>query len=164
MGFPWKYFCLLSFFPRAVVVEAWDSHAGKRCRSFFSLLCTRKETEEQKDSCNQTYIVSICSPATQHTLSPFGQLSGEQHIGQLALGIGSDRVVPFCSIQVIELDLAHGMSGRWQVDNPGWGRVLQQVQQEEGQKEVTWVGRDGVEVDRKMRNSEQQNTAHRHRK
>ena len=48
--------------------------------------------------------------STQPTLSPFGQLAGEQHVGQLALSVGPDRVVGSVSAQVIKLDLAHVVS------------------------------------------------------
>lgn len=72
------------------------------------------------------------------TLSPFGQLPGEKHVGQLALSVGPDRVVVLLAAQVVELDLAQGVCGRRQVDYPGWCRVFQQVQQEIGQEKMTW--------------------------
>lgn len=74
---------------------------------------------------------------THPTLGPFGQLSGEQDVGQLALRVGPDRVVVFLAAQVVELDLARVVSHRRQVDDPGRGRVLQQVQKQKGQEEVT---------------------------
>lgn len=62
------------------------------------------------------------------TLSPFGQLSGKQNISQLALCVGPDWVVVFFTAQVIKLNLAHRVSYRRHIDDPGRGRVLQQVQ------------------------------------
>lgn len=79
----------------------------------------------------------VCVRATHPTLDPFGQLSGKQHVGELALSVSSDRVVTPLPVQVIELDLAHGVSQRRDVDDSGWSRVLQQVQQQESQKERT---------------------------
>lgn len=45
------------------------------------------------------------------TLSPSGQLSGEQDVGQLTLDIGFYGVIVLLPVQVIKLDLAHGVSG-----------------------------------------------------
>lgn len=70
------------------------------------------------------------------TSDPSGQLSGEQDVGQLALGVGFNGVVALLPVQVVKLDPAHGVSGGGQVDDPGGGRVLQQVQQQVGQEEV----------------------------
>lgn len=71
------------------------------------------------------------------TLSPFGQLPGKKHVGQLALSVGFNRVVVLLAAQVVELDLAHGVCGRRQVDYPGRHRVFQQVQQQISQEKVT---------------------------
>lgn len=65
--------------------------------------------------------VAFSSTNTHPTLSPFGQLSGKQNIGQLALCVGLDRVVVVLTAQVIKLDLAHVVSYRGQVNDPGWG-------------------------------------------
>ena len=46
------------------------------------------------------------------TLGPFGQLSGKQDVGQLALCVGFGGVVGFLAAQVVELDLAHVVSYR----------------------------------------------------
>lgn len=73
-------------------------------------------------------LLSLYVTKTLPTLSPLGQLSGKQDVGQLALRVGPDGVIVFLSAQVIKLDLAHGVSCRRHVDDPGWGRVLQQVQ------------------------------------
>lgn len=81
----------------------------------------------------QTYR-NIC--ISRPTLGPFSQLSGEQDVGQLALRVGPDWVVVLLPAQVVKLDLAHVVSRRRQVDDPGRGRVLQQVQQQESQEEV----------------------------
>lgn len=44
------------------------------------------------------------------TFSPFGELSGEQDVGQLTLGVGFDGVVVVLPVQVIKLDLANVVS------------------------------------------------------
>ncbi len=44
------------------------------------------------------------------TFSPFGQLSGKQNVGQLALCVGLDRMVILLTAQVIKRDLAHVVS------------------------------------------------------
>lgn len=44
------------------------------------------------------------------TFGPFGQLPGEQDISQLALCVGSDRVIVLLPFQVIKLDFAKDMS------------------------------------------------------
>lgn len=90
------------------------------------------------------------APRTIPTLSPFGQLPGEKHVGQLALGVGSNRVVVLLAAQVIKVDLAQGVCGRRQVDYPGRRRVFQQVQHQIGEEKVTWGGREGGrEVERR---------------
>lgn len=43
------------------------------------------------------------------TRGPLGQLSSEQYISQFALDVGLDRVVLLLTVQVLEVDPAHGV-------------------------------------------------------
>lgn len=54
-------------------------------------------------------------------------------------------MVVLLAAQVVELDLAHGVRGRRQVDYPGRHRVFEQVQQQISQEKVTLEGRKEVE-------------------
>lgn len=53
----------------------------------------------------------VTQTCTCITFSPFGQLSGEQDVGQLTLGVGFNGLIVLLPVQVIKLDLAHGVSG-----------------------------------------------------
>lgn len=68
---------------------------------------------------------------THHTLSPLGQLSGKENVGQLALRISPRRVVVVLAGQVVKLDPPHEVSDGGKGDDPGRRRVLEQVQQQE---------------------------------
>lgn len=123
-------------------------------------LCTGTETRQAQKETNIQKMVHNLVTNTHPTLNPFGQLSGKQDVGQLALCVGPDRVVGLLAAQVIKLDLAQSVSYGWQVDDPGWGWMLQQVQQQKGQEEMTWRGRQYVEGERVTRSSEWEKIRH----
>lgn len=52
----------------------------------------------------------IISPT--RTLEPFGQLSGEKYVGQLAVAIGKTTAVALLTLEVMETDLAAKV-GHW---------------------------------------------------
>lgn len=139
--------------PRSVSCSErlWLGHEtltlAKKLRMDF--LRTGKETKRHRKRHTDKHTVyhKHTHAHTHPTLSPFGQLSGKQDVSQLALCVGPERVVILLPAQVIKLDLAHVVSSRWQVDDPGWGWVFQQVQQQIGQEEMTWRGRKEVEAE-----------------
>lgn len=104
-------FLLAQFLPRAVVVEAYDSHTGKRCKLIFYAQRKRQRGTE-RDIKTNIHDAQFMSQTHTLTLSPFGQLSGKQNISQLALCVGPDWVVVFFTAQVIKLNLAHRVSYR----------------------------------------------------
>lgn len=89
---------------------------------------TKRPRERDVEINTQWLMHKLCLTHSHPTLGPFGQLSGKQDVGQLALCVGPHRVVLLLAAQVLKLDLAHGVSRRGHVDDPRWGRVLQQVQ------------------------------------
>lgn len=77
-------------------------------------LRTEKETKRHRKRHKDKHTVyhKHTHARTHPTLSPFGQLSGKQDVGQLALCVGPERVVVLLPAQVIKLDLAHVVSSR----------------------------------------------------
>lgn len=74
---------------------------------------------------------------TALTLHFPGEFTGEEDVGHLALCVGSCSVVDLLTVNVLEVDLANEVGDGGQVDNAGGCRVLQEVQQKKGEKEVT---------------------------
>lgn len=79
-------------------------------------------------------------------LQPVGQLSGEQNITQLAVAVGLN-VVPggltghqvLVGIQQREVDVAEAMQKCGHGDHPAGPALLQSLQEEAGEQEVTQV-------------------------
>lgn len=79
-------------------------------------------------------------------LQPLGQLVGEKHVAQFAVGVGLEDpreggpqpqgLVPG---QALEIDLSEVVGQRGHVDDPAGAALLQPVQQQVGQQEVAHV-------------------------
>lgn len=64
---------------------------------------------------------------------------GEEDVGQLALRVGSALVVALLAVDVIKVDGARpGVSVGRYIDDPGWRRFLNQVNQQICEQEVAW--------------------------
>lgn len=91
-----------------------------------------------------------CSKAKEKTtplssglaLQPPCQLPGEEHISQFAVTVGEATIVALLTMEVMETDSANVMSQRGHVDYAGWGRLLQTLQQQEGQEKMTYGGEE----------------------
>lgn len=89
---------------------------------------------------NPTLTKSKCLCGNQETVSTLqslGQRAREENIGQFALRVGTAFVVTLLTVDVLQVDGAPGVSHRRHVDDPRWRRLLDQVQQQIRQQEVT---------------------------
>lgn len=71
------------------------------------------------------------------TLHSPGQFLGKEDVGQLALRVGCHGKVSLLTVHILKVDLTHWVGRGGHSDHPGRSRVLQEVQQKEGQEEVT---------------------------
>lgn len=72
------------------------------------------------------------------TFEPTRQLSGKQHVGQLALTVRQPAVVAALAVEVVEADPAEVVGQGRDHHDPGRPAALQEPDEEVRQQEVAW--------------------------